>query len=50
MAKCSGQGQGEQQWQLGVEIVTDLYMSFNQGEAEQKDKLDAKSHMATCLY
>ena len=25
-------------------------MSFRQGQAEQQDKLDAQSQMATCLY
>ena len=45
----SGQGQCEQQWQLGVWMVTCLYMSFSQGQAEQQDKIDAQSQMATCF-
>ena len=43
-ADCSGQGQCEQHWQLGLWMVTYLYMGFGQGQAEQQDKLDAQSY------
>jgi hypothetical protein len=53
-ANCSGQGQGEEPWQLGVQMATYClcmsYMSFSQDQAKQQDKLDAHSHIATCLY
>ena len=35
---------------VGVLMVTCLYMSFCQGQAEQQDKPNAQSQMATCLY
>ena len=31
-------------------MATCLYMSFGQGQAEQQDKLDAQSQMATLSY
>ena len=34
---------------VGVWMVTYLYMSFCQGQAEQQDKPDVQSQMATCL-
>jgi hypothetical protein len=35
---------------VGVLMVTCLYVSFCQGQAEQQDKPNAQSQMATCLY
>ena len=43
-------GQGKQHWQQGVLMVICLYMIFSQGQADQQDKLDAQSQMATCPY
>ena len=49
-AGWSGQSKCEQHWLLDVWMATCLYMSFGQGQAEQQDKLDAQSQMATCSY
>ena len=35
---------------VGVLMVTYLYMSFCQGQAEEQDRPNAQSQMATCLY
>ena len=50
MAGWSGQGKCEQHWLLDVWMASCLYMSFGEGQAEQQDKLDTQSQMATCSY
>ena len=47
----SGQGQGEHHWKLGVWMVTSLYMSFGQGQAEQQvTHSNCLSSFHVCLF
>ena len=49
-ARCSGQDNGEQHWQFGVQMATILDMSFDQEQGEQQEKRNAQSHTHTWLF